>query len=501
LFGTVVVVPVFQPISIHFSFHQAPSCSSPMMSQLLLLRSHLFLLLFAAVVSSAHRTLLPPPLIVVVVDDDGTATTRTSTTTSGADTHEWCAVWRDKGECRRRVDYMRTHCPVSCATASNKEKDSHEDTMETEANDDDDDNDDDTDVLATTRIALLETTIVFGERQRADGEQAQETLELIAQTVLYLQSDLVSTSTSSPPPLFDDIMMRHNHCRNHHELCAFWAVLGECDINTAYMHTHCGPSCRSCHMNVSFGIDLIDEKEEEEEQEEEERCVQLNTDKAEPALRHPGDLNRLFERIIRQAPGNRTWSESSEKQQPRMPLYTVHVHSRPEERTSSSSSSPTDHQSAILYPSPLSPWIVTFDNFVTDEECDALIALGYEYGYQRSDHVGGGVGGGGTAALSDPPPPRKQQHQREPKRTSENAWCSDHNGCRRRDLPQLLHQRMATVLDISPNHSEDLQILKYETEQYYRTHHDYIPQQGTVPNLTCWIVADSILTIPTCLLV
>jgi prolyl 4-hydroxylase len=464
-----------------------------MMSQLLLLLwSQLFLLLFAAVVSSAHRT-LPPPLIVVVVDDDdGTATTRTSTTTSGADTHEWCAVWRDKGECRRRVDYMRTHCPVSCATASNNEKGSYEDTLETVANDDDDD----TDVLAT-RIALLETTIAFGERQRADGEQAQETLELIEQTVLYLQSNLVSTSTSAapPPPLFDDIMMRHNHCRNRHELCAFWAVLGECDINSAYMHTHCGPSCRSCHVTM-IDVDLTDEKEEEEGKVEEERCVQLNTNKAEPALRHPGDLNRLFERIIRQAPGNRTLSESSEKQPPRlaeqrMPMYTVHVHSRPEERTSSS---PTDHQS-ILYASPLSPWIVTFDNFVTDEECDALIALGYEYGYQRSDHVGGG--GGGTAALSDPPPPRKQQHQREPKRTSENAWCSDHSGCRRRDLPQLLHQRMASVLDIPPHHSEDLQILKYETGQYYRPHHDYIPQQGTVPSLTCWIVADYILTIPT----
>jgi prolyl 4-hydroxylase len=445
-----------------------------MMSQLLLLLSQLFLLLFAAVVSSsANRTLQ-----LIVVDD----------TTSGADTHEWCAVWRDKGECRRRADYMHKHCPVSCAAASNNEKGNHEDTLETVANDDDND----TDGLAT-RIALLETTIAFGERQRADGEQAQDILELIAQTVLYLQSNLVTTSTSaSPPPLFDDIMIRHNHCRNRHELCAFWAVLGECDINPAYMYTHCGPSCRSCHMNVSFDVDFTDEKEEEKKQEE-ERCVQLKTDKAGPALRHPGDLNRLFERIIRHAPGNRTWSESSEKQPPRMPLYTVHVHSRPEERTSPSS---TDHQS-ILYSSPLSPWIVTLDNFVTDEECDALIALGYEYGYQRSDHVGGGGVGGGTAALSDPPPPRKQHHHREPKRTSENAWCSDHSGCRRRDLPQLLHQRIATVLDISPHHSEDLQILKYETGQYYRPHHDYIPQQGTVPNLTCWVVADSILTIPT----
>jgi prolyl 4-hydroxylase len=177
-------------------------------------------------------------------------------------------------------------------------------------------------------------------------------------------------------------------------------------------------------------------------------------------------LNRLFERIVRQAPGNRTRSESGETQQPRMPLYTVHVHSRPEERTSSLST--TDHQQSILSSSPISPWIVTLDNFVTDEECDALIALGYEYGYQRSDHVGG------------PPSPLKQHHHPPaPKRTSENAWCSDHNGCRWRDLPQRLHQRMATVLNIPGNHSEDLQILKYETGQYYRTHHDYIPQQGT----------------------
>jgi ShK domain-like len=267
-----------------------------MMSQLLLLLSRLFLLLFTTVLSSAKL----PPLIVVVDDDGTTATTCTSTTTSdGADTHEWCAIWRDKGECRRRFDYMHQHCPVSCATGSNKE---NEDTMETKGHDDDDD----TDVVLTTRMAVLESTIAFGERQRADGEQALETLELIGQTVLYLQSNLASTSAAAaaaatpPPPLFDDMMMmRHNHCRNHHELCAFWAVLGECDINTAYMHTHCGPSCRSCHVNIIFDVDLMDGNEEQQEEDDEERCVQLNTNKAGPALRHPGDLNRLFERIVR----------------------------------------------------------------------------------------------------------------------------------------------------------------------------------------------------------
>ena len=64
------------------------------------------------------------------------------------------------------------------------------------------------------------------------------------------------------------------------------------------------------------------------------------------------------------------------------------------------------------------------------------------------------------------------------RRTSENAWCSSSKGCRDEEIPTRLHQRMSAVLGIPPENSEDLQLLKYEKGQFYRTHNDYIPHQA-----------------------
>jgi prolyl 4-hydroxylase len=394
-----------------------------------------------------------------VVDDDSTTSTTTalaSTTSTcggggcgggGGDTHERCAVW-----------------PVD-----------QDDDAGLEATTDA------TDFLSTTTTtkgdALARATKQFGVRQLVEGERALETLDLIAQSVLYMASYSSSRPSSSVDHhlVHNSIINNDQSCRNRHELCAFWAVVGECDDNPAYMHAHCGPSCRSCHRHTTdMKKNTINDTDNIlQEEDDDERCRRLVDDQKEPALNRPGDVNRLFERIVHQAPGNRTLSLSSEQQQrrrhdeeqqqsPMMPIYTVHVHSRPGQPQQQSHLSLS--ASALSSSSP--PWVVTMDNFLTDDECHGLIALGYEYGYRPSAHVGGGRRGG----------PREQQPEM---RTSETAWCSDQMGCRWRDLPQRLHERMATVLDLpSSNYSEDFQLLKYEAGQYYRTHHDYIPQQG-----------------------
>merc|ERR1711966_251144 len=82
-------------------------------------------------------------------------------------------------------------------------------------------------------------------------------------------------------------------CLLRDELCSFWAAIGECDKNPAFMITTCAPSCRSCHM-----VDLNN------------RCpIDPN---ANPAL-IPGSLNTMFERIVSEAADG----------------YSVTVHSRP----------------------------------------------------------------------------------------------------------------------------------------------------------------------------
>jgi prolyl 4-hydroxylase len=205
------------------------------------------------------------------------------------------------------------------------------------------------------------------------------------------------------------------------------------------MATNCAPSCFTCH--------LIDIKA---------RCP-ARVD-AEPALR-PGDLNKMFERIVESAPGNRTLSETERREllESGMTEYSVQVHSQP-------STLPATETSSVLDKS-LPPWVITFENFLTPEECQTLIDLGHEYVYERSEDVGA-VKFDGT-----------HDGVRSDSRTSENAWCSSFAGCRSKEMPTLIHDRMSKVMQIPANNSEDFQLLKYEVGQFYKTHHDFIPHQ------------------------
>ena len=176
----------------------------------------------------------------------------------------------------------------------------------------------------------------------------------------------------------------------------------------------------------------------------ETRCPKLSD--AIPALK-PGDLNSMFQNIVETAPGNKTLTDEDRRQlaMSEMPEYSVTVHSRPSDHPLTEIDINQDRE--------LPPWIITLDNFLTEEECDSIIRHGYESGYKRS------VTDAGDASL-------KFDGTREGKknraRTSENAWCASKNGCREKTVPKRILDRISTVLGISAENSEDLQILKYE---------------------------------------
>lgn len=45
-------------------------------------------------------------------------------------------------------------------------------------------------------------------------------------------------------------------------------------------------------------------------------------------------------------------------------------------------------------------------------------------------------------------------------------------------MVQRVMQRVEDLVGIPLDNSEHLQILEYEIDQFYRTHHDYIPNQN-----------------------
>jgi prolyl 4-hydroxylase len=168
----------------------------------------------------------------------------------------------------------------------------------------------------------------------------------------------------------------------------------------------------------------------------------------------------MFERMVATAPGNRTLPDDERRRlaEDGMTEYSVVVHSRPSEEPATEINAVNDKS--------LPPWVITFENFLTPEECDTMIQLGYKTGYKRSEDVGKQKLDGTVDSMKSTG------------RTSENAWCSTRtSGCREEEVPVRLHKRMSTVMGIPPENSEDMQLLKYEVGQFYKTHHDYIPHQ------------------------
>jgi len=328
------------------------------------------------------------------------------------DNHDLCGFWAEKGECEANPTYMKQNCPKSCDACPEIP---------------------DQTVPSINKVDvknLIEQSKEFGEEQVANGADRDRVLERLAETIEYMNSDEVK---ELPERIFTE-------CKNRNELCTFWQVIGECEANPSYMQTQCAASCHTCH--------LIDH---------EQRCPKLPD--AVPGLT-PGDLNKMFQRIVQKAPGNHTDELTEEDlkalEESQTPLYSVRVHSQPTPEA-------MGIDAGLEKISP--PWVVVFEDFLTPAECEEIIQLGYKHEYKRSEDVGALKFDGTFDSVKSSG------------RTSENAWCSDTSGCRDEEVVQRVQGRMASVMDIPVENSEDLQLLKYEKGQFYKTHHDYIPHQ------------------------
>lgn len=104
-----------------------------------------------------------------------------------------------------------------------------------------------------------------------------------------------------------------------------------------------------------------------------------------------------------------------------------------------------------------SPWIVTFENFVSDEEIENILASVHG-NWERSTDTGeanefGEVG----RVLSQG-------------RTSSNAWCR--HDCESNPHVQNVYKKISEVVGIDKTNFESFQILQYDIGQKYLTHHD-----------------------------
>ena len=142
-----------------------------------------------------------------------------------------------------------------------------------------------------------------------------------------------------------------NPCQDRFSICKTQAETGGCSRSPGWMIVHC---CESCdpHLNSS---ELIDPKK---------RCSKEQLKTPENVWK-PGDLNKLFA----------GWATDDELKG----TYGLEVISSPE---------PEKYNATWEKAEDGSPWVVVFDNFLTDDEVRDLIRGGEIEGYERSTDQG-----------------------------------------------------------------------------------------------------------------
>ena len=250
----------------------------------------------------------------------------------------------------------------------------------------------------------------FGEEQEiTDSDEHYDAVRVIKRESIKYMKEIRNSATTA------NIRM----CQNKDKLCSFWAAIGECKANKRFMDSECAPACQKCYL-----IDIN------------QRCP---IDADAKGIIGPGDLNKLFERA--------TTKEEY------VSAYNPTILSRPNPSDSDVAEKGTKD----------GPWVVTFDNFLSDEEIEAILKYGNETGYSRSSDVGKAMADGSHGQLISK------------SRTSENSWCGEK--CKTDPLVAAVNQRIAEVTSTTTANAEDLQLLRYEPGQYYVQHHDYIEHQ------------------------
>ncbi len=193
-----------------------------------------------------------------------------------------------------------------------------------------------------------------------------------------------------------------DECYDRSELCVEMAQQGECNRSPGGMIVNCPASCNACHLRDA-----------------KVRCSREALNISTVPTYAPGDMNDMFSSIERDF-GDR---------------YDITVMS-------------TD------------PWVVVFDNFVSEEEINAMISTVEDNGGRSTDTGQANEFGEVGRVLSTG-------------RTSSNAWCR-HN-CMTHPNVEHLTSKIQEITRIPSNHYESYQILQYDVGQYYRTHHDMDP--------------------------
>lgn len=369
-----------------------------------------------------------------------------------------CTTWADLGECHLYYEYMYEHCTESCVSGEDlgtigyflKEKEmldyDEEDEEEVEECVNIEDYNPNTSSTCEELAYLGEChmnprfmkekcaksclyclpagveTFEIGVSQeildehRYDEEHIKNTLEIVAATSEYMSEEVMENN------FYGGI---RRSCYNEGEYCASMAALGFCEEKKSneyyfYMMKNCAPACQSCEILELLDTCLPDEDENVFEE---------------------GDLDMMFRRIV----GEEFLVDGTT-----LSNYVPVVHSRPDHPPMSVENNDDPIQG---------PWVVTLDNFLSEEECDHLIEIGYTNGNEEEFEEG---------VNND---------------TALNSLCK--SDCYNDPVVKLINQRMSATIGIPGHNSEYLEMLKYVAgHKYQRKNFPEENQYETMPGPT-----------------
>lgn len=209
-----------------------------------------------------------------------------------------------------------------------------------------------------------------------------------------------------------------NPCQDRFSTCAHL----NCWDSPGWMIVHC---CKSCDKAMDAGR-LLDPKI---------RCSNEHLNITEPVW-VPGDLNKLFT----------SWATQDE-----FTKYDPKVLSSPMAEHGGKSG----------------PWVITFDDFLDDEEVAALIHGAELVGFERSTNQGA------VNELGE------MEQVVSTTRTSSNAWCTGQ--CENLPKVKSITDKIERVTGVPKKNYESFQILQYGHDQFYRRHHDSTGTDTTPP--------------------
>ena len=193
-------------------------------------------------------------------------------------------------------------------------------------------------------------------------------------------------------------------CKDRYPQCSNYERHGECHKNPGWMIMFCPRSCNAC--------ELRDPKI---------RCDRARLNITTTPVYAPGDMNLMFENIL---------DEFRD--------YGPEVLSSPAAGKEK-------------------PWVVTFENFLSDQEIDALISTNNNF--ERSTDTGSTNEFGETGRVLSK------------SRTSSNSWCR--GACLAHPDVKAVIRRIESVTKVPAHNYESFQVLKYVEGQRYGVHHDY----------------------------